>query len=364
MNLKDLIKEAKSIAWIEMKEEEVVQPEVAEEQKANEVMNTGAQYFWQELVPTNVLADPLLDMLGNYSKLLPLLPWNHGTNMAVSENVPLVWEADLFQWNAEWTTGAWTLTPADNGPATDKVVITQGQFITTVDISKRELNYATDKLESIVRERINRAAARTIDAFIINADNTASGSGNVNGTYSGSPYFTQWTDGIRKVGIANTGVSVGTITAGQFLAVKGVLDARYQAELNNLLYIMPSNVYDKSLALTEVITADKFGPNATISKGVLAKIWNIDILVAQDFPALTNTSGLVDASSANNTKGSFACIYKPAIQYGFGQPLEIEVGKILGKGVKMVATFEFGFAIANGKAGLGKTVGLGINATV
>ena len=53
----------------------------------------------------------------------------------------------------------------------------------------------------------------------------------------------------------------------------------------------------------------------TIAAGVLAKIWNIDVLVAKDWPALTNTSGLVDATSANNTKGSFACIYKPAIQY-------------------------------------------------
>ena len=365
MNYKELIAEARKMANINVKEEEVVEkPEVEEEAKANEVMNTGAQYFGQELVPTNVMADPLLDMLGNYSRLLPLLPWNHGNNMAVSEIVPIVWEADLFQWNSEWTTGAWTLTPANNWPDTDKVVITQWQFITTVDVSDRELNYATDRLEAIIRERVNRWASRTIDAFIINADSTASWSGNVNWTYSWSPYFTQWTNGIRMVGIANTGVSVWTITAGQYLAVKNVLDARYQAELNNLLFIEPANVYNKTLQLSELITIDKFWPNATISQWVLAKIWNIDVLVAEDFPALTNTSWLVDATAGNNTKGSFACVYKPAIQYWFGKPLQIEVGRVLGKGIKIVATFEFWFAIANDKAGLGKTVGLGINATV
>lgn len=362
---KDIVKEAKKEAWYDIKEEVVESTEeVVEEQKANEVMNTGAQYFGQELVPTNVMWDPLLDLVWNYSKLLPLLPGNHGNNMAVSEIVPIVGEADLFQWNSEWTTWAWTLTPADNWPHTDKVVISQGQFITTVDVSDRELNYATERLEAIIRERVNRAAARTIDAFIINADSTASASGNVNWTYTWSPYFTQWTDGIRKVWIANGGVSVWTITAWQYLAVKDVLDARYQGELNNLLFIEPSNVYNKTLALSELITVDKFGPNATISQGVLAKIWNIDVLVAQDFPALTNTSGLVDWTAANNTKWSFACVYKPAIQYGFGKPLQIEVGRVLWKGIKIVATFEFGFAIANGKAWLWKTVGLGINATV
>lgn len=365
MNLKDIIAEARKEAKIFVKEEEAIEkPEVEEEAKANEVMNTWASNFWTELIPTNVVADPLLDMVGNYSRLLPLLPGNHGNNMAISEKVPVIWEADLFQGNSEWTTWAWTLTPGNHGPHTDAVVITQGQFITTVDISDRELTYATDRLEAIVRERINRSAWETIDAFIINADDTASWSGNVNWTYTWSPYFTQWDDGIRKVGIANTGVSIWTITSASYLSVKNVLDERYQWELDNLLFIEPANVYNKTLALSEVITVDKFGPNATISAWILAKIWNIDILVSKHFPALTNTSGLVDATSGNNTKGSFACIYKPAVQYWFGKPLQIEVGRVLWKWVKLVATFEFGFAIVNEKASLGKTVGLGINATV
>ena len=48
--------------------------DVAEETKANEVMNTGATAFGTELIPTNVMLDPMLDLLPNYSKLLPLLP--------------------------------------------------------------------------------------------------------------------------------------------------------------------------------------------------------------------------------------------------------------------------------------------------
>ena len=365
MKLKELIAESRKMAWINIKEEEVVEkPEVEEEAKANEVMNTWASNFWTELIPTNVLADPLLDMLWNYSRLLPLLPWNHWNNMAVSEKVPVIGEASLFQWNSEWTTWAWTLTPANNWPMTDSVVITQWQFITTVDVSDRELTYATDSLEAIIRERINRSAWETIDAFIINADDTASWSWNVNWTYSWSPYYTQWTNGIRKVGIANTGVSIWTITSASYLSVKNVLDERYQGELDNLLFIEPANVYNKSLALSEVITVDKFGPNATISAWILAKIWNIDILVSKHFPALTNTSWLVDWTSANNTKWSFACIYKPAVQYWFWKPLQIEVGRVLWKGIKIVATMEFWFAIVNSKAWLWKTVGLGINATV
>ena len=134
--------------------------------------------------------------------------------------------------------------------------------------------------------------------------------------------------------------------------------------MNDLLIIAPANVYDKMLALSEVITMDKFWPNATIVQGVLAKAFGIDVLVARDFPALTNTSGLVDATAANNTKGSFSVVYKPAIQYGFGQPLEIELDRVAGHGIRLTATFEFGFGIANSTAWLGKTIGLGVNVTL
>ena len=358
MNIKELVLKAKELSWIEVKED------VVEETKANEVMHTTNTWFGAELIPTNVVLDPALDLLPKYSSLLNLLPWNHGNNMPVSAKVPVIGEADLFSGNSEWTTGAYSVTPAKNWPATGDVTITQWQFIFDIALSYREVEYSVVDVEAIIRDRINRAAARTIDAVIINADDTASWSGNVNGTYSGNPYFTQQDNWIRMVGIANTGVSVGTFTSASLLAVKNVIDAWYQADLSNLLYIMPANVYNKTLALSEVITMDKFWPNATVVTGVLAKAFGIDVLVARDWPALTNTSGLVDATAANNTKGSFACIYKPAVQYGFGQPLKLYLTECPGKWYIITATMEFGFAIADGVAWLGNTVGIWINMTV
>jgi hypothetical protein len=107
------------------------------------------------------------------------------------------------------------------------------------------------------------------------------------------------------------------------LNVKSVIDAGYQADLNNLLYIMPANVYNKALGIAEVITMDKFGPNATIVTGILAKAFGIDVFVARDFPALTDATGVVSTTASDNTKGSFACLYKPAVQYGWGQPVRL-----------------------------------------
>ena len=231
MNIKDLVLKAKELQGIEVKEE------VVEETKANEVMHTTNTGFGAELIPTNVLLDPALDLLPKYSTLINLLPWNHGNNMPISAKVPVIGEADLFVGNSEWTTGAYSVTPSKNWPTTWDLTITQGQFIFDIALSYREVEYAVADVIAIVRDRINRAAGRTIDAVILNADTTASGSGNVNGTYSGSPYFAQQNNGIRKVGIANTAVSVGSFVSGSLLAVKNVVDPWYQADLNNLLFV-------------------------------------------------------------------------------------------------------------------------------
>lgn len=362
MDIKKLIDQVKTLWEVEVKEE------VVEEVKANEVMNTGATAFGKELIPTNVLLDPMLDLVPQYSQLLPLLPGNHGNNMPVSAKVPVLWEANLFSGNSEWTTWAWAfVTPANNGPATWEVVITQGQYILTVSLSKRELNYGPAQLEALIRQRINQAAARTIDAVIINWDAETGATGNVN-TDDWAPtaglYYLQNDHGIRELAINNSlTIDCGALDSGDFLSVKWLLNPGYQAMLNDLLYITSAQVYNKALALTEVITVDKFGPNATISSGVLAKIFNIDILVARDRP-LAEADGKCSKTSSNNTKGSFACIYKPAVQYWFGQPLEIDAFKVPGKGVDLVATFEFWFAIAENVAGMGHVVAAWINVTV
>lgn len=368
----DLIIESKKLTdpnFNEAEYRESVKSEVSEETKANEVMHTTNTGFGQELIPTNVMQDPLLDLVPEYSKLLPLLPWNHWNNLPISAKVPVIWEANIFGWNSEWTTGqGGYITPANHGPATGEVTITQWQFIQTVSISKRELNYAPENLEALIRERLNRAAARTIDAVIINGDAESSSSGNVNlsdSTPASGTYYLQIDHWIRELAINNSQtVNVGSLTSGDFLDVLGKLWEGYQADLDNLLFMLPANVYNKALLLSEVLTMEKFGPDATIRTGVLAKIFWIDIITARDRPAKAASTGMVSNTAWNNTTWSFGLIYKPAVQYGFGQPLEIDVFKVPGKWVDLVATFEFGFAIANNCAWLGNTVAAWINVTL
>lgn len=335
------------------------------EEKSNEVMNTTAVWYGKELIP-QITADPLLNMLGNYSALLPMLPGNHGNDMGVSEKVPVVWEASDFEGNTEWTGTPFNYQdPTASWPTTWEITITQGQFILPIAVSKRELKYSIVDLEALIRNRINLSAAKTLDKYILNADDAASWNVNYDGWAApAKAYYMQGNGWVRDTVIAdwNT-VDIWTLDKDSFLDMLNKIDARYADDLGNLLRVMPRNVYNKALWITELVTFDKYSNGATIITGKLGNIYGIEVLVTSAMPALALATGKVH-SSTGNTLGQFALIYKPAIQYGFGMPVEITTQAVPGKWALMYATFEFGFGLVYDKAWLGKTIVIWRNVTV
>lgn len=343
--------DTKEIEALEVKNTEM-------ETKANEVYHTTNTNYGAELIQTNLVMDPVIDMIYKTNNLLSALPGNHGTNMPISAKVPVIGEATLMKGNAEYTTGGLYSTAAKDWFITWEVTITQAPFIAEYFISDRELTYAVWNLESIVRTRLAESVNRTISAYILNADSAASWNVNDDGwTPATTLYYKQGDNGIRKLGIANTVVAVSTLSDGDFLSMINVL-WNYASSIQDLLFLMPANVNTKSLWLDSVKTIDKFWPSATISTWVLSKIYGIDNMVLRDFPALSLATGKVHTSTGNDY-GSMALIYKPAIQYGFGKSPEYGSERVIGKWTRVVVAMEFGFAIANSTAGFDKTVALG-----
>lgn len=359
--MKDLLLQVKTIGA--KQDEATVLAEIeALETKANEVMNTGATGFGAELVPTEVMGQTL-DLIPKYSALLPLLPGNHGRGLEMKEVLPVIGEAQIFSKNSEWTTGNNTITADGSGPATADVTIEQGQFILNIAVSKRELAYSVEQLEAVLRDRIAKSAARTVDAYILNADTASSGNVNLDGgTPGATAYYKQVSDGIRKLGIAN-GASLGTFDEDDVVDLFDKI-GEYAADINDLLIVTNRKTYNKMLKFANLKTYDKNSTNATIQTGVLANIFGVDILVHRDMPALTDTNGKVSSTGENNTKGSIALIWKPAVQYGFGKIEDFEVTRVAGKGVILTSTFEFGFGIPDAPAGLDKMVTVGYNITL
>jgi len=118
------------------------------------------------------------------------------------------------------------------------------------------------------------------------------------------------------------------------------------------------------MQLTDFSYANYRGQASTLTGAAVNNIDGADVLISQCVP-LTEADGKVSATAGNNTLGQLILIWKPSVQYGWGQPLEIDVVKVPGKGVQILATLEFGFTIVQKKAGAtDSSVAVGYNATV
>lgn len=341
------------------------------ETKANEVMHTGNVGAGAELVEAERMSKDVLDMVPNYSQLLPLLPGNHGTGLAQKETLPIVGEIGLFRGNSEWTDAPGEDADGTNSSklGTDKVTIEQGQFYAEVAISKRELNYPIIDLYKTVIDKLQKSAARTIDAFILNADNAETGNVNKNGFDFGTLtqaqkdayYYLQGDNGIRKLGIAN-GLDLGALDEDDMLDLTEQL-GQYAEDEENLLFVTSNKVRNKVRKFSSFKDASVNGVGSTIEGRKVSQVWGINLVTNRDNPALATSTGKVHTSTGNTT-GQIQLLWTPAVQYGFGQTMDFEVRRVAWKGIILVVTFEFGFAIVSGKAGQDKTVATGYNITL
>lgn len=343
------------------------------EKNSDEVIHTGNTGKGKELVPLNVLSAQIAELFPTYSRLLPLLPSNHGSGLAVTQKVPVLGAAPLFDGDTQWEDQAGVVGPdAPNKTiTTGEVTITQATYRASMAVSDQELAHAITgalELQNRIVEKLAEGAARTIDAVILNGDTTATSSGNVNkddGTPASTAYYLNNDNGIRKLGLSDADhyVNVGTLEFADLLSMRGQMGG-LASRASDLLWVTNVQTENSLLGLAEFKNAYQSGVASTAVTGNLVKPLGIDYLCHEDF-GLTEADGKISGTAANNTKGGIALIHKPSIQYGYGMPLKIEVVRVAGRGVLIVATFEFGFTIADMKAGVtDPSVVLGYNITL
>lgn len=352
---------------------EWVKKAFAIEQKANEVMHTTNTAAGAEFIPDEVFAESVIDILPTRSSLLPLLPGNHGVGLPkkyTSAALGLSVDDMLFEGKSEWTTGYAYQTEDDHTiqkAETAQISLEQKSFIAEVNISDEQLKYNAVNTEAYVRERLASGMALTVDNLIINGDSETGATGNVNlddAAPTAGTYYLSIDGGIRERAINGSyTVNVGTLAASDYSDIIGVL-GEYGIFPEDLLFLQHVSVNKKTRALDELETVDKFGPNATIVKGTLGKIYGVDVVTHRGVPK-TEADGKVSTTAANNTLGQIVCVYKPAVQFGFGQDFKLEVVRVAGYGFRLVATFDFAFKIIDSENSLTDvTVAAGINVTV
>lgn len=291
-------------------------------EKADEVMHTDNTGAGEELISKTNLSNQVLDMVPEYSNLLPLLPGNQGTNLNISDTYAIIGELPLFEGNSEWKNAPADMADGTRGKrlATDSVTINQGMFYLEVPISKRELNYSIVDLFTLVVNKIQKSAARTIDAVIINGDSALTLNVNRDGfdfntltaLQREAFYYLQQDDGIRKLGIA-TGSDLGALDEDDLLDMTEDL-GEYANDDENLLYITSNNVRNKVRKFNSYKDASVSGSGSTVHGKKVEQVWGIDLTTIRDHPSLSASNGKVH-NTTGNIAGQIQLLWKPAVQY-------------------------------------------------
>lgn len=162
----------------------------------------------------------------------------------------------------------------------------------------------------MMREEVARSVARAIDKAILDGDSGAASAHIDNDVQSGdnNQAVTAW-DGLRKMTRGNSGTALASgawisdtaITTTDVPAIMKKMGI-YGLNPSDLVFAIPFSVYYNLLAQGEVMTLEKFGPQATIKTGVLGKIFGVDIIIPEFIRTDIDAQGVNHATPGNNTQ--------------------------------------------------------------
>ena len=339
----------------------------------DETMSTDNVGYGAEAVVGQVRTDEMYSMISQMPGLLPLLPSNHGQKQGDTVNVAIYGEAGLMN-TADEPTGSQTLVDVttDNAVATGNVAVKIKSFRTKVGITKKEMHDAImggQNFYSFVQNRILLAAQRTLEAYIINADDRLTkdveATANVNfydipttGTIPADAYYLGGDQGIRYNGIEDVDGIVGgnvAFTRGTLLSTMDRL-SDYLDDYNNLLWIGNGKTATKIRGLAEYSTMEKFNdPTNTIGGQVMAPE-GIRFYTAKHNPSFVGVSGKVEqGAGAANDFNQLSLIHKAAPQIVFGRDMEIVMHED-SQQIIFDVSMRAGCNVASREAGFGPSV--------
>lgn len=182
---------------------------------------------------------------------------------------------------------------------------------------------------AIIMESIRDAMGASIEDATLNGSLTAN---NLDNAVGGSEKWVLGTQASALGRDAWNGIRVGTQTAAK-VDSDGNLTAealrtvrkkmgRYAKNPDQLVWIVSINSINDIMNMPEVITLDKYGPNATILRGEIGRIDGIRLIVSEFVYTDLATTGLY--TGAGNTRTAMYLVYLPAYAYGDRRAMRIE----------------------------------------
>lgn len=186
-------------------------------------------------------------------------------------------------------------------PGTRKVTLTAVKFAGEALTSKELDEDSLIAILPLIEEELVEFLAADIEDTIVNGDTT--------GTHQDSDVTAaddprkNW-DGLRKVAIsgAKTDISNAAPTVANSIRVNRKKMGKYGVRAAQLAHLLSMSGYIQLLADSNVLTLEKYGPNATILAGELGRVDGSPLIVSEYVRENLNASGVYDGVTTNRSE--------------------------------------------------------------
>lgn len=235
---------------------------------------------------------------------------------------------------------------SENLPVSTPDVATGKDTLTATELAATQAwSYTMDEdavvaLMPSVRAELQRSGGDIIDDFCLNADSTATSTGNINLDDSTPPsdsyYLSDGQDGLRHAHIVdNTAMTANMAAALTDAGLTGMLALmdKYATDVRNLVLTCDIGTYLNGFLSTAsgapgsfVTTLEKFGANAILLTGQIASYRGIPIVPSPVYRK-SEADGKLSVTSGNNTKGGITAYHRGMWKLGFRRDLLVEVDR-------------------------------------
>ena len=217
----------------------------------------------------------------------------------------------------------------DSKVGTTKVTLTASKLALRVGVSEEATEDSIIPMIAQMRMQATRTILDAMDNVILNADDTASGNINYNGgTPGATDKYMAFTRGLRHVGLVDNSTLNGVSAAGARITMQLLRSARftlanrYAVRPDELGYVTNTETFATMLGIDEVLTMDKYGPNATVLNGQLANVDGSPVLVTAEL-GLTDTAGKISSTGGNNVYGQINVVHWPSWVLGYRRRVRV-----------------------------------------
>lgn len=223
-----------------------------------------------------------------------------------------------------------------------------------------------------LRRTLVRNSAEVLDDLVVNADSATTLNVNYDGgtlakTTVGKAHYLIGFNGLVKQALvtgpaANRNNVAGAATVTTFLDLLKDL-GKYGIRPREAVFVTDIATFLSLLSITEVLTVDKYGPQATVLRGELASIFGHPIVVCEQM-LLAASDGKVTFDTAG-TVGRIAAVNSSQWRIGMRRDLSIEVERDIQKRQNiMVVSFRMAFNERSGTPSTATHTALAYNITV